>query len=66
MRQHWRETAEMVSEGDWRILGELPDGRLVVPIGNGTWRGLYQPTNPRHWRFWLRSRLTRRIAFIDG
>ena len=65
MREHWTATAERVSDGDWRILGEDTWGTLCVPIGDGQWKGVYKPWNPMHWQYWLRSRLTRRIAFLD-
>lgn len=42
---------------------------LYVPLGkvNGEpwWQGRFQPRNPFHWLPWLRSRLTRRVAWIE-
>jgi len=64
-KQHWRETVDYVSDGDWRILGETERGILCVPVGPGQWMGRYRWQNPMHWRFWLRSRLTHRIAFLE-
>jgi len=68
MREHWTATADYVGSGDMRILGEDEYGNLCVPQrGNpGYWRHVYNPWNPTHWRFWLRSRLTMRIAFLDS
>ena len=65
MAEHWRETADRVSDGDWRILGETENGTLCVPVGPGKWKGCYSWRNPFHWRYWLRSRLTLRIAFLE-
>ena len=62
---NWMERAEYVSDGDWRILGETEDGILCVPIGPGQWRGRYSWRNPRHWQYWMRSRITKRIAFLE-
>jgi hypothetical protein len=66
-REHWTATAERTSEGDFRILGEDENGTLLVPLHGmpGHWKGRYNPWNPRHWQFWLRSRITRRIAFVE-
>jgi hypothetical protein len=65
MEQHWSETAERVTDGDLRILGETESGVLLVPIGPGKWRGRYRGWNPSHWRYWIRSRCTMRIASLE-
>lgn len=46
MKDHWTATAERVSDGDWRILGEDDHGDLFVPIGDGQWKGIYKPWKP--------------------
>ena len=65
---HWRETAKLVSDGDHRILGEDEHGDLFVPSRTRCdwWDRRFQPLNPLHWSYWLRSRRTRRIAFLDA
>lgn len=73
MSEHWTARAERVTDGDWRILGEDDHGDMFVPWGfiPGSepviygWHDLYNPWNPTHWRFWLRSRRTLRIAFLE-
>lgn len=72
MSERWRSSAEMVTDGDFRILGEDDRGDLYVPrvaMFNSRlapfWRDRYNPWNPTHWRYWLRSRLTLRIAFLE-
>lgn len=67
-KTHWIERAERVSDGDPRILGETPDGYIVVPQRRSgvKWMVRYNWQNPRHWSYWLRSRRTGRIAFLDG
>lgn len=65
MREHWTATAERTDGGEWRILGETEYGEFVVPIEPGKWLGLYRWWNPMHWRYWLRSRLTNQIAFLE-
>jgi hypothetical protein len=51
-----------------RILGEDERGDMCVPDRRrpGWWSKRYNPWNPTHWRFWLRSRLTMRIAFLEA
>ena len=72
MSEHWTARAERVGDGDWRILGEDDHGDLLVPgflPGSEStvygWHDLYNPWNPMHWRFWVRSRRTMRIAFLE-
>jgi hypothetical protein len=70
-RSHWTETAERVWHGEWRLLGECDEGYLWVPAPRRCWKSdvwwdrRFNPWNPLHWRFWLRSRLTRTIAYLE-
>lgn len=63
----WLENAERVSDGDARILGEDERGDLCVPSKTvpGQWDRLSDWRNPSHWRYYLRSRITRRVAFLE-
>lgn len=65
MKAHWTETAERVNSGDWRILGENSSGSLFIPRDDGYWFERFDAWNPMHWQYWLRSRVTRRIAFLE-
>ena len=65
MREYWTANADRVTDGNWRILGEDEWGELVVPRSPERWQGRFNPWNPMHWRFWLRSRLTNRLAFVE-
>ena len=51
-----------------RILGEDEMGNMCVPYRDrpGWWAERYNPWNPTHWQYWLRSRLTMRIAFLEA
>lgn len=64
--EHWTERAERVMTGD-RLLGEDEDGDLLVPEKGspGRWRGRFNPRNPAHWVPYLRSRITRKIIFLE-
>lgn len=64
---HWRETVEYVADGDARILGEDEDGILFVPSKSRAewWDRKFNPWNPFHWSYYVRSRRTRRIAFLE-
>lgn len=67
---HWLARAERVTDGDPRLLGEDDRGDLYVLTRHGPddepwWGKRFNPWNPLHWRFWLRSRLTLRIAFLE-
>lgn len=73
MRRHWLETAEFVTEGDPRIVGEDECGDLWVPaLGTHSqtvdpvWNRRLNLWHPGHWRHYLRSRITGRVAFLDG
>ena len=67
MREHWTARAEMVNDGDPRILGEDDNGDLYVPslTREGWWDRPFNGRNPRHWPYWLRSRLTMRLAWLE-
>lgn len=70
LRAHWTEAAERVTDGDPRVLGEDDNGDFYVPTcttpGQERWAQRFSPRNPLHWRFWLRSRLTNRLAFLEA
>jgi hypothetical protein len=53
---------------DPRLLGEDENGDLFVPDRHhpGQWCARFNPRNPLHWRPWLRSRRTLRIAMIES
>lgn len=68
MTLHWTETADRVTTGNPRILGEDEDGEILVPSSYdpplwGPKR--FDAKNPLHWRFWLRSRLTNKLAMVE-
>ena len=65
MGEHWTERADRVTGGSWRILGEDECGDLWVPTSREKWSKRFNGRNPAHWRFWLRSRMTSRIAFLE-
>ncbi len=67
-KDHWTALAERVTTGDHRILGEDEDGNLYVPSLTrvGWWDRRFNPGNPSHWRYWLRSRITGRVAWIEA
>jgi hypothetical protein len=51
------------------MLAEDDNGEWLIPLGNlddGTpyWKGRFDGRNPFHWLPWLRSRLTRRFAYV--
>jgi hypothetical protein len=67
----WRQRVEYASAGSgdtWRILGEDDHGDLWAPsrARRGWWDRRFNPRNPLHWRYWLHSRLTRRIAWLEA
>lgn len=67
-KTRWMERAEYVADGDSRILGEDERGDLWVPSRTRAqwWDRRFNPRNPSHWRYWLRSRRTSRIAFLGA
>lgn len=70
VKAHWTEKAEYVSFGDARILGEDERGDWFVPSRNVSfdpmWDRAFRWWAPTHWRFWLRSRITGRVAFLQS
>lgn len=68
MSEHWTATAERVSDGDSRILGEDDNGDLWVPSRTRAewWDRRFNAWNPTHWPYWLRSRVTKRVAFLES
>lgn len=68
-RPHWTETAERGAGSDhplWGHLGEDPDGNLVLPAGRNHWVDVLNLRNPWHWPPYLRSRISRRIVWLDS
>lgn len=71
----WFEDAEaVILPDDLGLLGEDENGRLLIPKGRpsrieshmfdaGYWAP-FQPWNPRHWRYYLRSRLQGRYQWL--
>lgn len=53
---------------DKRLLGECERGELWVPSKSreGWWDRRLNLRNPTHWRYWLRSRLTRAVVMIES
>lgn len=64
---HWRARAEHVTSGDPRILGEDDNGDLFVPSKTRAdwWDRRFNPWNPTHWPYYIRSRVTLRMAFLE-
>lgn len=61
----WRWRVEMDST-DPRLLGEDERGDLWVPSHYPQrWDRRFNPWNPRHWRYWLRSRRLCRLAMLE-
>jgi hypothetical protein len=67
MTGDWRDRTELVTDGDPRILGEDERGYLWVPSRTKPdyWDRPLSLLRPTHWPYWLRSRITRRIAHIE-
>lgn len=65
--EHWTARADRVADGDHRILGEDDHGDLWVPASWNTawWSRRLDLRRPSHWIYYLRSRLTRRIAWLE-
>lgn len=66
---HWTENATYVSGPNLGgLLGENDQGTLLVPSRTRVdwWDRRFNPRNPTHWRYWLRSRLTGRIAMLEA
>ena len=75
-REHWtvkaQERAKMVrgvSHPRWGLVGVGDDGEMYVPVGfvrgEEWWEGRLNRRNPWHWLPYLRSRITRRVAWIE-
>ena len=64
---HWMESAEYTTSGETRILGEDENGDLYVPSRTRAefWDRRFNPLNPAHWPYYLRSRITRQVAFLE-
>lgn len=64
----WREEVEHTTHPDnvRRLLGEDEHGFLWVPTKGGTrsWRR-FSPWLPRHWLFYLNSRETRLMTYLE-
>ena len=62
---HWIEMADR--DGGPDVLGEDENGHLWVPsrIVAGWWDRRLSLRNPTHWRYYLRSRRRRTLAFIE-
>ena len=52
---------------DPKLLGEDDYGEIVVPVRGqpGRWKDIFNPRNPRHWRYWLRSRRRRALVMVE-
>ena len=71
---HWTERAERIHGSSNPLLGHLgedADGRLYVPAwrSRSGWDGWWdRPLNllrPTHWLPYLRSRLSKKLAWLD-
>lgn len=51
-----------------KYLGETEYGTLLVPSRTKPdwWDRKYNPRNPAHWIYWLRSRLACNIVMLEG
>ena len=67
-REHWMARAEHVADGSPRILGEDDNGDLYVPSRSRAefWDRRFNPLNPTHWPYYLRSRIAGRVAFLEA
>lgn len=68
---HWTEPAERVRGSDALLWGHLAEddwGDLWVPswTRKTLWDRRFSPWRPTHWPYWLRSRLTRKLAFVEA
>jgi hypothetical protein len=64
-KDHWTVAADYARTD--KILAEDDRGEFWVPSTTrpGWWDRRFNPRNPRHWPYWLRARLTNRIARIE-
>lgn len=72
---HWTEHAERVYgrwNPFWGLVGESPDAILLLPAWgkngepDGWWNRRLNLRRPTHWLPYLRSRLTRKLVWLDG
>lgn len=48
------------------LLGISDDGELYAPsLTRDDWWDRFDARNPRHWRFWLATRISRRINSVE-
>lgn len=66
-REHWLESAERVNGPGLRLIGEDDLGYLYVPSRHREdwWDRRLNLRNPAHWPFYLRSRLTRQVVWLE-
>lgn len=68
-KPHWRHRVEM-DMSDRYLLGEDENGDLWVPTygvyGTPWWGKRFNPWNPSHWRYWMRSRRKLRLAMLES
>jgi hypothetical protein len=64
----WIESAVGNGPASGTLLGEDDYGDLYVPsrTREGWWDRRFNPRNPLHWPFWLRSRLQRNVVMIES
>ncbi len=67
-KAHWTETAERVNGEGLRLVGEDEHGDLLVPsrTRDDWWDRRLDLRRPSHWPFYLRSRITRQIVFLES
>jgi hypothetical protein len=63
---HWYEVGDSrVYEGKG-VLGESDLGGWYVPAMSDSWAWRpFNPWNPLHWRFYLKSRITKEIVWLE-
>jgi hypothetical protein len=67
-RVHWIETAVGNGQPADGLLAEDERGDLWVPsaMRANWWDRRFNPRNPLHWEYWLRSRLRRNVVMIES
>lgn len=66
--KNWRESVELVAGEKYRnYLGEDEDGNLLAPSRKipDWWDRRFNPKNPLHWPYWLRSRITKQLVMLE-
>jgi hypothetical protein len=66
--EHWIVDAiDRARPGDVGILAEGDDGLIYVPSRTRPdyWDRRFNGWNPLHWRFWIKSRITRKVAMVE-